>query len=147
LARESTEDGNGGRVPASGGGIVNPSLDLDEADLERIAARLTAAGVRPTSRALFKHVVRARLPGVVSGLRRLGFRGARGGRRRRPRRMDVATWDAVRLAAEQTGLSAAEILYACCVLAAESSPGEPDQASGDRPASRTQSQISINDEQ
>jgi hypothetical protein len=99
--------------------VVNVSLDPDLVD--RAALRL--GGAR-TNRAILGRAVQAWLPVVVAGLGNLGFGGRPIGRRR-PRRLDKATWSALHRAAEQTGLAAPELLRACLELAVRAEPSQP----------------------
>ena len=64
------------------------------------------------------------LPVVVAGLGNLGFTGRPIGRRR-PRRLDKATWAALSRAAEQTGFAAPELLRATLELAGGAEPSQP----------------------
>ena len=101
--------------PAEAGTVVvNVAIDDDLVD--RAALRL--GGAR-TNRA-----VQAWLPVVVAGLGNLGFTGRPIGRRR-PRRLDKATWSALSRAAEQTGLAAPELLRATLELAGGAEPSQP----------------------
>jgi hypothetical protein len=103
--------------------VVNVALDPDLFD--RAAQRLGGA---LTNRATLGRAVQAWLPVVVEGLAALGFTGRPIGRRR-PRRLDKATWAALHRAAEQTGLAAPELLRACLELSVRAEPSQPPRGS------------------
>ena len=103
---------------SSGTVVVNLAIDPDLVD--RAAQRLG----RLTNRATIARVVQTWLPLIVEGLAALGFTGRPIGRRR-PRRLDKATWAALHQAAEQTGLAAPELLRACLELAVRAEPPQP----------------------
>lgn len=106
--------------PAEAGTVVvNVAIDDDLVD--RAALRL--GGAR-TNRAILGRAVQAWLPVVVAGLGNLGFTGRPIGRRR-PRRLDKATWSALSRAAEQTGLASPELLRATLELAGGAEPSQP----------------------
>ena len=106
--------------PAEAGTVV-VNLSLDSNLVDRAALRL--GGAR-TNRAILGRAVQAWLPVVVAGLENLGFTGRPIGRRR-PRRLDKATWAALSRAAEQTGLASPELLRACLELAGGAEPSQP----------------------
>jgi hypothetical protein len=111
-AAEENETPDGFREVASWDATVAPNLAVDGRQLDQIAIRLwRQRGKRPTSRAVFDHVVRNHLPTLVGELRELGFLGGELPRRR-PRRMAQSTWNALLAASAECGLAASDLLRA-----------------------------------
>jgi hypothetical protein len=89
------------------------ALGLDAGLIAAAAARYEAETGEPaTTRNLIGWATDKCLPRLTDDLRRLGFRGAKVGKRR-PRRIKQATWNALQAASDASGLPASVLLRAC----------------------------------
>ena len=114
-------------------GTVIVNLALDPALFERAAQRL---GGKLTNRDVISRAVQVWLPLVVAQLREAGMsRGPMG--KRRPRRLDARTWQALAEAEQMVSAGRPDLLRACLTLMADKGLPEPLRTETRPPRSRT----------
>jgi hypothetical protein len=89
--------------------VLGLENELFQAAAAKVAQR---TGSNASTRQVFDHAVGQHLADLIIGLHRLGFRGGPKGKRR-PRRINQSTWDALQRGATETGIAAPALLRAC----------------------------------
>ncbi len=89
--------------------VLGLENELFQAAAAKVAQR---TGSDASTRQVFDHAVGQHLADLIVDLHRLGFRGGPKGKRR-PRRINLSTWDALQRGAAETGIPAPALLRAC----------------------------------